>query len=418
METGLSPVCDSRQCPVPLYLGARSQSFPRREPCVLVTDQGNDLIERRTCYSEHVPRAPPPSPTKLTPLTCAELNEACPSASCALLLVDRKIEAHRARLSPTEHRKPPGWYSHALMSDSVSRMKLETSDEQMHRMTPLQQISSASDDDDTTVTNSSCPSSRSSGTNTLVNDLPGDREVAPHSTAIGVHYQRKIATCPQLATQPPSPKSPTFSLFNLRSSRTAMADAPSRLRSPSQSSDSLGPRPTVTGSQISSLTPIGSSAIPDIAGLPLVYEQSKTKSWPGSCSSLPGPDIVSMPKFTTRPKSRDCDFAYAYCRERKAERDGVIPSCRKCLSRSETCSFNKYCTSLQPLEEHARGKETMDEQEAATMEEEHSHFSDYSTDEDDDGEKIPSNARLFNSLGRLHSRSKPRLSWGNLFSRS
>lgn len=59
----------------------------------------------------------------------------------------------------------------------------------------------------------------------------------------------------------------------------------------------------------------------------------------------------------------------------------------------------------------------MDEQQAVNMEEERSHFSDYSTDEEDDGEKVPSNGRLYNSLGRLNQMSKPRLSWGNLFSK-
>ena len=59
----------------------------------------------------------------------------------------------------------------------------------------------------------------------------------------------------------------------------------------------------------------------------------------------------------------------------------------------------------------------MDEQQAVEMEEEHSHFSDYSTEEEDDSEKVPSNGRLFNSLSRLNQRSKTRLSLGNLFSK-
>lgn len=94
-----------------------------------------------------------------------------------------------------------------------------------------------------------------------------------------------------------------------------------------------------------------------------------------------------------------------------------MPSGGTCLSRGEACSVTKYSLSLQPLEEHAKGEEDMDEQQAVEMEEERSHFSDYSTEEEDDCEKIPSNGRLFNSLGRLNQRSKTRLSWGNLFSK-
>ena len=382
----------------------------RREPCLPVAEQGNDLIERRTCSREHVPCAPPPSPTKCTPLTCAEPNEACPSTSCALLLVDRKIEAHHARLSPRQHRKPLSSSCFlAFKSDS------ECSNELVHR---TMQFSSASDDDDMASTNSSCPSSSSSGTNTLVNELPSDREVDSHFTAISAHYRRKVATAPQSTTQPASPKSPTFRLFTLRSPRDAIVDSPSRFRPHSQSDDASGPRPTVAGRQISSPTPIGSSAIPDIAALPLEYKQIKTKSWPGPCSQFLGPDIISMPKATTWSISCNRDFACACCRDRKARCDGGMPSCGKYLSRSETCSSNRYTVGLQPLEEHARGEEAIDEQQAAAMEEEHSHFSDYSTDEDDDGEKVPSSVRLVNSLGRLNQRSKTRSSWGNLFSKS
>ena len=125
-----------------------------------------------------------------------------------------------------------------------------------------------------------------------------------------------------------------------------------------------------------------------------------------------------MPKATTWLKSRNCDFACAYYRDRKARCDGGVPSYGKCLSRSETCSSNKYTVRLHPLKEHARGREAIDEQQATAMEEEHSYFSNYSTDEDDDGEKVPSSVRLVNSLGRLNQRSKTRLSWGNLFSKS
>lgn len=413
---------------MPCLIVPRSQqSIPsctynsRQETCVLVAEQGNDLIESCTCYREHVPRAPPPSP-EFSSLTCAGPNEACPSASCALLLVDRKIEAHQARLSEIQHRRPLGSHSPAFMNNSVSGMKLEASDEPMHRMTSLRQVSSASDDDDDdddmTVTNSSCPSSRSSGTNALVNDLASDMEVDARSSAIGAYYKRKIATSPQSATQPSCPKPPAFSLLNLRSSRDVIADAPSRFHPPLQSNDASLPWPVITDRQISFPKSIGSSAKPDIAALPFECKQGKTKSWPGPCSQLPGLDIASMHKATMRPISRRCDFACACCRKHKARCDGGMLSCTKCLSRSESCFFNRHSISLQPLEEHARGKEAMDEQQAATMEEERSQFSDYSTDEDDDGEKVASNFRLFNSLGRLRQKSKTRLSWGSLFSKS
>lgn len=94
-----------------------------------------------------------------------------------------------------------------------------------------------------------------------------------------------------------------------------------------------------------------------------------------------------------------------------------MPSCAKCLRGNEIYPFNEHSLNLQPLAEHARGEEAMDEEQAAIVEEERSHFSDCSTDEEDNGEKVPSNARLFNSLGRLNYRSRTRLSWANLFSK-
>lgn len=398
-------------------LGVRSYN-PWQEPCVLVAEQGGNLVECRTCscYREHVPCAPPPSPIKFTPISCAEPDEACPSTSCALLLVDRKIEAHQARRSPVQFRKRPSPYSPTLLSDSVSGTKAEYSDESMHRMTPLRQLSSASDDDDMTVTSSSCPSSRSSGTNTLVDNLPSDREVDSNSAAIDIHCKHMIATSPHLAAQPSSPKPPTFNLFSLRSSRDAIANAACRFRSSPQSHDASASRPTVSDRQSSSLTSIGSSTVPDTVALPLEYKQSKTKSWPGPSSQLPRPDIACMPQATTRSKSHISDFTSVRCGKRKARCSGV-PSCEKCLSRSEKCSINKHSISLQPLGEYARGEETTSRTPPAIFEEERSHFSDYSTDEDDDGEKTSSNVRLVNSIGRLNRRSKTRSSLSNLFSK-
>lgn len=391
---------------------------PRREPCLLAAEQGNDLIECRSCCREHVPRTPPSSP-KATPSICAEPHEACPSTYCVLLLVDRKIEAHQANLSLIQHLNPLGSYPPAFNDCSISGMKLACSDEPMHRTTPLRKVSSASEDDDMTVINSRCPSSRSSGAITLVNDPPSDnREVKAHSTATDDHNQHNIALSPRTATQNSSPKSPAFNFFSLRSSREAIADAPRRLCALSKSKTASLPRPSVTGWQISSPKPIGSSAIPDIAALPLECKQSKTKSWPGPCSQLPRSDIASRHKATTRSKSHECDFACASCKEHKARCDGRISSCENCLTRGETCSFRIYSSSLQPLKEHAKGEDAIDEPHAAIMEEEHSHFSDYSTDEDDDDEMIPSNVRLPNSLGRLSQRSKTRLSLSGLFSRS
>ena len=94
-----------------------------------------------------------------------------------------------------------------------------------------------------------------------------------------------------------------------------------------------------------------------------------------------------------------------------------MPSCETFFSRGEACSFSQPGLDLPPLKEHAKGEEAMDEHQTVEMEEERSHFSDYSTEEEDDSEKVPSNGRLFNSLGRLNQRSRTRLSWGNLFSK-
>lgn len=391
---------------------------PHREPCVPVAEQGNDLIDCPTCHREHVPHTPPSSPND-TPLSCTEPYEACPSTSCALLLVDRKIKAYQAKVLPTEHRNPLGSHAPAFRNGSISRVKLACSNQPMDRMNPLHQVSSASGDDDMTLIDSRCPSSRSSGGVTLVNDLPSDdRQVKAHSTATNNYKQQKIAMSPQSATQNSSPKLPAFKFFRLRASRNAVADAPSRLRAPSKSDDASLPRLSVTGRQISSPTPIGSSAVPDIAALPRGYKQSKTKSWPGPCSQLPGPEILSMPKASARSKSHKCDFTRTICREGKARYDDGMPNCENCLSNSDTYSFNNFSSCLQPLKEHARGEVAMDGQQAATTEEECSHFSDYSTDEDDDDEKLPPTIRLPSSLGRLSQRSKTRLSLSGLFSRS
>ena len=348
----------------------------------------------------------------------AEPNQACPSSFCARHIVHRQIEAHLSRLSPVQHRRTPPPYSPALLSDNVSGKKLKCSDQSMPRMAPTREVSSASDNGDVTATNSSRHSSRFGGANTLLNGPPNDREANSHSTVIGVHNQHEMATSPQSGTQPSSQRSPSFSLFNLRSCREAVADAQSKFRLPSQSNDASGSRTTVTGKNISSPTPISASTIPDIAALPLEYKHCKTESWHGLNSHLPGPDTVAKHETTTMSNPCKCDFACASCRDCRAECEYSMPRCAKCLSRNETCSSNKNFGRLQPLAEHAREKEAMDEGQTAITEEEHSRFSDSSSDEDDDGRKVPSNMRLFNSLGRRSQRSKTRLSWGNLFSKS
>ena len=375
-------------------------------------------MEQHTCYTEYAPPAPPPSPTKLTSLPCAKSNKACPSTLCALHLVDRKIEAHQSKLSPIQHTKPSCPYTSALWGDNVCETKLKYHDEGMHRKDPLRQISSASDDDNMPVTSLRCYSPRSSGTNTLVNYPLSEKEVDFHSTAIGLDCQRKTATSPHSGTQHSSPRSPSFCLFNLRSCREAIADAPNGYRFPSSSINASRWRPTVTSRHISSPTPVSSSAIPDISSFSLLHTHNKTQSWPGPCSQLPIADTASIPKATARSKSRKRGFA-CICRRKHTTRgeDGRLPSCARCLRGNEIYPSNEHSLNLQPLAEHARGEEAVDEEQAATVEEERSHFSDSSTDEEDNGEKVPSNARLFNSLGRLKYRSRTRLSWGNLFSK-
>ena len=383
---------------------------PRRGPCVLLVEQGDDLVKGRTYCVEYEPNTPPPSPTTFTPMTRAEPNGACPCTSCALLLVDRKIEADQARSSPTPHSKVPSSYPPTTLSDSVSRMKLEYSGDQMHNMALICQASSASDHEEMTVPTLKPSSSRSNGSNPLADDLPNDK-VDAHFTATGVY---RIAKTLHSAAQPSSPPPTTFSLFSLRSSRGAFRDAPTRYNSSSQRNDVLGPRPTVASRHSASPTPVASSAILDVAALPLEYKQAKTKSWPGPSSQLPGPDVVSMPK-TIISKARKCDINCVQFQERKTRFSDGMSSCRTCLSRSETCSSNRCSVRLQPLEEHTRGEEAKGQKEAATMEEDRSHFSDFSTDDEDN--ESPSRVRLVNSLGRLSRRSKTRLSWGNIFSK-
>ena len=383
---------------------------PRRGPCVLLAEQGNDLVNGRTYCMEYRPNTPPPSPTKFNPTSRPEPNGACSCTSCALLLVDQKVEVDQARSLPAPHSKVPSSYPPTTLSDSVSRMKLEYSDDQMHNMALTCQVSSASDDEEMTVPTSKSSSSRSSGSNPHPDDLPNDK-VDAHFTANGVC---RIAETLQSAAQASSPPPTTFSLFSLRSSRNAFRDAPSRYYSSSQRNDALGPRPTVASRHSASPSPVASSAILDVTALPLVYKHAKTKSWPGPSSQLPGPDIVSMPK-TINSRARKRDINCAQFQKRKARYGDRMSSCTTCLSKSETCSFNRCSVRLQPLEEHTRGEEATDHKQAATMEEDHSYFSDFSTD-DEDTERPP-HTRLVNSLGRLSRRSKTRLSWGNIFSK-
>ena len=337
-------------------------------------------MKRRTYHEEDIPQAPPPSPTKFTLLTCAEIEEACPSPSCTLRLVDRKIEAHQARLSPIQTEQTSGPYSPALLSVNVSGRKLEGSDEPIHKTTSLRQVSSASGHHDMTTTNSSYHLTRSSGTDSLVL----------------------------------SPKTSSFCLFN-QSCRKAIEGVPGRFRFPSQGSDASEPRPTVTGRHIFFPASIGASAMPDIAELPLEYKESKTNCWPDPCSQLLEPETVIMPEAAKMSKSRKCDFDCAYCLERIARCNGEMPSCGECLSGTGLFASDQNSNSLQTLTEHSREEEeeATGEEQTAILEEVHSHFSDDSTDEDDDGKKVTSNVRLF----KLNQKSKTRLSWGSLFSK-
>ena len=387
---------------------------PQPGPCILLSAQGKDLMERRTSYREHIPRAPPPSPTKLTPFTCAEPNEASKYTFCALHLVDRELEAPQSSMSPLLHRKAPCPYSPAEWSHDMSGQKLEYFNEPMHRKAPMHQVSLAPDDDaGMKLTNSNCYSLRSSGTNTLVNDHAGGREVDCYSAAIGVHTQCMTTSSLKSGSQLSSSNSPNFRLINLRSCREAIADMPSTFYSPLSSNHTSRPPPSI---HISSPRPVGSSAISDIAASPTEYKHTKTKSWPGPCRSHLKADSVSIPKPTTASKSRKRELACA-CRKERTTRlnDGGMSDYSKCLPGSETCPSMKYTLNLGPLAEHARAEEVIDGEQAVTAEEERSHFSDCSTDEEDDGEKMPANARLFSSLGRLNRRSKTRMSWGNIF---
>lgn len=94
-----------------------------------------------------------------------------------------------------------------------------------------------------------------------------------------------------------------------------------------------------------------------------------------------------------------------------------MPDYSECLPGSENRPSMKSTLNLEPLAEHARAAEVTDEEQTVIVEEERSHFSDCSTDEEDGGEKMPANARLFNSLGRLNRRSKTRMSLGSIFFR-
>ena len=329
-------------------------------------------MERPTYQEEYSPQAPPPSPAKIPLLTCAEHKEACPSTSSTLRLVDRKIEAHQARMSLLQDKKSSGPPSLAILRVNESGRKLECSDEPMRKMPSVRQVSSASGNHDMTVTNLSCHPTRSIGT-------------------------EKFSL---------SPKSSPFCLFSLQSCRKAIRNASGRFRFPSQGSNASEPRAMVIDRHsILFPTSIGSSVIPDIAELPPEDKESTTDCWPDPCSQLLEPETVNMPDATTRSKSRKRNFACACCPERITRDNGEMARCGEC---------HQHSTSLQTLTEHAReeGKATGEEQKA-TLEEVHSYFSDDST-EDDDGEKVASNVRLF----KLNKKSKFGLFCGRLFSRS
>ena len=405
----------SKRCPV--SASESGATDPQPEPCVLLSEQGKDLMERHTIYREYLPRAPPPSPTKLTSFT-PEPNEASKYTFCALHLVDREIEAHESSMSPILRRRAPRPYSPTRWSHDMSGKKLRCFDEPTHGVAAMRQVSLATDDDAMTVTDSSCYSLRSSGISTLANDLPSERDVNCYSTAVGLHTQCTTTSSLNSGSQLLSSKSHNSCLFNLRSCREAIADVPGRFRSPSSSNDASRPRPPITGRHISSPRPVGSSAISDIAASPPGYKHTKTKSWPGPCRSLPAADSIRIPKATTASNSPKCDFACARCRERTSRfDDSGMPDYSRCLLGSETCLSMKYTLNLEPLAEHARAEDVIDEEQAVVVDEERSHFSDCSSDEEDEGEKIPANARLFNSLGRFNRRSKTRMSWGNIFSK-
>ena len=333
-------------------------------------------MEHPTSHEEFLPQAPPPSPTKFTLLNCAQHEEACPSPSCTLRLIDRKIEAHQARLSPTQDRHSSP-YSPSLLHVNVSGRKLEPSIEPMRKMTSLRQASSVFGNHDITMTNSSYHSTRSSGNDSLVS----------------------------------TPKSSPFCALNLQSCGKTIGEAPGRFCIPPQDKDASGPRPTFTGRDTLFPTSVGSSTIPEMAELPLEYKQSKTDCWPGPCSQLLKPENVSMPEATMRSISHTCDFVCACCLRRVVRCNGEMPSCGGCL---EAFASDQQSNSLQDLTEHARvEEEETGEEQTATLEEVHSHFSDDSTDEDDEGEKVASNVRLF----KFNQKSRSRLSWGSLFSK-
>ena len=230
-------------------------------------------MERPTYHEDYSPQAPPPSPVIFPLFTCADHEEACPSTSATLGLLDRKIEAHQAKLSLTQDKQSSGPSSPAFLRFSKSGGKLDCSDEPMHKTPSLRQVSSASGNHNMTMTNSSFHPTRS---------------ISPESLAL-------------------SPKSSPFCLFNLQSCRKSIRDASGRFHFPSQGSNASEPRATV----VDRPTFIGSSALPDIAELPSEDKESTTNCWPGPCSQPLEPATVSMPEATTRSTSSKRYFACA-----------------------------------------------------------------------------------------------------------
>ena len=379
-----------------------------RELCLLVLEQINDLMEFPTSYKDYLPRTPPPSPTRFDPSTCGNLDEAGLLTPCALHLVDRKIEAHQARLLTIQRSRCP-----PMSLRDVSGEKLERIDEQMHKMTPLRQVALASNDNDMTMTKSRCHSSRSSDSSTLVDEPLSSGDIDQYSSS---RYRRKLAIFPELETGPSSHfNSSPFGFSTTRSSRGAVAVTPCASCSRPQGKDGLGPCPTVTGKHASSPTPIGSSTIPNTAESPLEYEQSKAKSWPGPRSQLSGSDTMSVHRATLRSRPCECGFACACHGGSNSICKGGMSDCGCCASRSERRVLSKTGYSLRPSEELVRDVTNKDQ--GSTVEDPHSHFSDDSSDGEDESGKVPSNVRLFNSLGRLNQKTKTRLSWNNLFSK-
>lgn len=343
----MSPFCES--------------SVPEPEtfrPYIAIAQDTYDLTE---CSQEFEIPGPPPSPRGTT-LPVFGINEICPSRSCAMRHVDKRISNERliqARDSLLDEDFVTGpncgnrlrdiraflstliqekqecdiglrnevlymIYYHTSLRREQNGIAFPSAhsdpapgEDSVHQAvdcrlkSPLYQVASVSDDDGTVVNISTSTSLRCSDADILLDGVTATSNPSGTSmrlsgaeTLLGdfVGNDDKQQKAMEYAASPPlSPKSPVFGISSPRSPVHAILNSPGILRSPSQSSCGSQSRPSVSGRGISSPVLVGSSIDTYTAVSTSEYGPSKTKSWPGRCRANLG--CIRPSRESERPET-------------------------------------------------------------------------------------------------------------------